>query len=488
MGTLSFNLPLPVLNGAGAAVDCSTIGAPRTITCIGELAGAVIGIEISDDGGVTYGPLYAFNGKAGEVVIPVVAQWMRATVSGRGSKPWLTFSVNVDVGGPDSGSTFAGLPMPVLNGAGAAVDVSAMEPFTTMLCTGAFAGCSVAIQISEDNIDYASVVAFGGTGGLKSQMINASWMRTFVSGREAGQPFSAAASVGSATLGGGVLDGVLVEDEGNPVVTTKTLNFVGAGVTATDVAGVGTITIPGAGASTVFQWLVGVTWATIYAAMAAVPGPKILLVQYDPAGPRVMTAGAGAYDLNEVLFFGTSSVSQQNGEGTTIAVDDGVTFADAPVTGGTNRCSVQSQWLSWDFTALTGPAYTAAAGDRATWTQLGGQFAGSGAAVVFDGTLAMSLTNVQVTSGQVMTTSLSTSVIEAQANSSFFGSSWITTAGNSIAIFTDASCNWSLAQFVAGGWVEAGAVVVNNFALGTANQLYAISVDGGGAVIATLAP
>ena len=33
--TLSLNLPLPVANGAGTAVDVSTLGAPLTLTCVG---------------------------------------------------------------------------------------------------------------------------------------------------------------------------------------------------------------------------------------------------------------------------------------------------------------------------------------------------------------------------------------------------------------------------------------------------------------------
>lgn len=42
-------------------------------------------------------------------------------------------------------------------------------------------------------------------------------------------------------------DGVSVQDEGSPIVTARTMNFVGAGVTTTDVGGVATVTIPGGG-------------------------------------------------------------------------------------------------------------------------------------------------------------------------------------------------------------------------------------------------
>lgn len=55
---------------------------------------------------------------------------------------------------------------------------------------------------------------------------------------------------GTSSSGGGT-SGVDVEDEGVPLVDNPytTLNFVGAGVTATDVGGVATITIPGASGS-----------------------------------------------------------------------------------------------------------------------------------------------------------------------------------------------------------------------------------------------
>jgi hypothetical protein len=49
--------------------------------------------------------------------------------------------------------------------------------------------------------------------------------------------------VGRVTIPGGI-SGVAVQDEGGAVVTTSTLNFVGGGIQATNVAGVGTITVP----------------------------------------------------------------------------------------------------------------------------------------------------------------------------------------------------------------------------------------------------
>jgi hypothetical protein len=54
------------------------------------------------------------------------------------------------------------------------------------------------------------------------------------------------AGVGTITVPGGI-SGIVVEDEGAPIAGNphSTVNFVGSGVTASDVAGVATVTIPG---------------------------------------------------------------------------------------------------------------------------------------------------------------------------------------------------------------------------------------------------
>lgn len=51
----------------------------------------------------------------------------------------------------------------------------------------------------------------------------------------------------AASNGSAGISGVLVQDEGSNVVSTATINFIGAGVTATNVGGVGTVNIPGGG-------------------------------------------------------------------------------------------------------------------------------------------------------------------------------------------------------------------------------------------------
>lgn len=82
MTIVALNLPLPVLNGPGAAVDVSTVGGPLTFTCVGSFPGSTIAIEISNNGGLTYSPLYVFQAQA-ETVQAVAAEFVRCNVSGR---------------------------------------------------------------------------------------------------------------------------------------------------------------------------------------------------------------------------------------------------------------------------------------------------------------------------------------------------------------------------------------------------------------------
>lgn len=200
MAIMTLNLPLPVLNGPGAAVDVSAFGGPLTFECVGSFPGATIGIEVSTNGGVTFSPLFMFQGQNTRVV-PVAAQWVRAVVAGR--KTTVPFAVTIDVAGPGGTSEFAALPMPALNGAGLAVDTSGFARFVTAVCTGAFGGAVVSLQISENNIDWDTIAQFAGTGGVFSQAVSALWMRAFVSGRRATVPFGADLSAGATDIGGG---------------------------------------------------------------------------------------------------------------------------------------------------------------------------------------------------------------------------------------------------------------------------------------------
>lgn len=196
------DLPLPVLNGPGAAVDVSTFGFAKTLTCVGTFEQATITIEASVDGGVEWAPVHVFQmGTPDTVLVEVVANRMRTNVSGR--KAIVPFAVNCDVAAPAATPLFANAPLPAGNGAGTPVDISTFGAFTTFIVGGTFGGAVVTIQISEDGVDYATLKQFAGQGGIFSHVVTANWVRAFVAGRKAVVPFSATLDLGATELGGG---------------------------------------------------------------------------------------------------------------------------------------------------------------------------------------------------------------------------------------------------------------------------------------------
>lgn len=205
MANLFDNLPLPVGNGPGTAVDVSAMGGEKTIICDGSFQNAVIAIEVSVDGGTTYAPLTIFQTGTNKLVTSVAADRMRANVSGRSSA--FAFSASVNVGANDAGGQFAALPIPAGNGAGTAVDVSAFGQLTTFIVSGTFPGSVVEIQAAENTADFAPVASFAGQGGMVTMSLTADRYRTFVKGRavpaQVLRPFSATAAVGAVNDSGG---------------------------------------------------------------------------------------------------------------------------------------------------------------------------------------------------------------------------------------------------------------------------------------------
>lgn len=107
---------------------------------------------------------------------------------------------------------------------------------------------------------------------------------------------------------------VEVEDEGTPVVTTGTLNFVGAGVTTTDVAGVATVTIPGGGISGIDVDDDGVAVSTA-ATTLNFTGAGVVVTDSGSGTTEVAIAGGGGG--------GSSTMPLTNGAVPNEAVDDG---------------------------------------------------------------------------------------------------------------------------------------------------------------------
>lgn len=239
-----------------------------------------------------------------------------------------------------------------------------------------------------------------------------------------------------------------------------------------------------------FAWNVGVPWATIYAQMSAVAGAKICLVQYDPAtnGQRTMTNNGGSpMDLNDILFVGISGAPSDN-TCAVIVVDDGTKFAPGP-----QGVRLASQDVGWDFSALTTPVYVnPGSGTWTTFNMTGGSLAGSNTPGVaaFDGTLWLLLRDVHASGGHVGRCTDGSDELWLRAGTRVFNPIFIDDgSGNGLAVFADASCQWSKAGLEALG-LFVSPVEVTNYALGpsTAFPLYSISIDGGGNVIATPVP
>jgi hypothetical protein len=199
MANIFLNLPMPVGDGAGASVDTSAMGTDKTIVIGGEFTGSSVAIEVSTDG-VSFNGVYVFT-SAGKKVLSVAAQFMRIFVRGRSAEP---FSATANMGANDSGALFFSLPLPAGDGAGTPVDVSTQGNFTTFAVSGDLLGAGIAIQVSEDGVDYATCQNFSGVGGIGSKVVVANWMRTFVSGRVGNShPFTAVVAVGATVDAGG---------------------------------------------------------------------------------------------------------------------------------------------------------------------------------------------------------------------------------------------------------------------------------------------
>jgi len=248
MANIFVALPAPAANGAGAWVDVSSFGALKTITVTGN--GGVfepfVTIECSNQNAPTAGFALKTFGFPAEQSFGVACHWMRAVVSNYrgGGAP------TVEVGGTDDGTSFAQLISPAGDGDGAGVDVSALPPFKTVQIVGAYRG-TVNVEVSEDaGTTYSQAFSSTNQPGGQSQTIAADFMRVSRAGTPKMDPglpeIWIGATAGSGGGGGGI--GVNVQDEGVPLANNPhpTLNFIGAGVTATDAGGgIADIDIPG---------------------------------------------------------------------------------------------------------------------------------------------------------------------------------------------------------------------------------------------------
>ncbi len=226
MANLFVNIPVPAANGSGAAVDVSLMGKTKSFVCGGVFA-ATVNVEYATDvGALVWAPLATFH-QSGNLTIDVAAHWVRATVT-----DYKGGAANLDVGASDAGTVFAILP-----GAGTSINIGTMPLFKTVVSPGAGN-----IEVSEDGIDWAQIFSFQGPGGISREVIG-----QFARVSPGGPNVTLAAANDVSGGGGGAL---AVQDEGVPVGSFGTMNFVGAGVTAAPGApGVVDVTVPGGSAA-----------------------------------------------------------------------------------------------------------------------------------------------------------------------------------------------------------------------------------------------
>lgn len=248
MSNVFFDLPTAVGNGVGTVVDVSSMGATKTIAVNGS-AQVVINVEINNDAGQAGGWQSVFTTQnKGFTTINTAARFMRVRSSG--FNPNIGGTTTVQVGGTDAGSQFVSLAVPAGNGVGAATDVSGLNGlFKTFQIAGTFKG-TVIIEVGEDGTtDWTQPVSTT-TPTAINLVIASKFMRVKRSGVPEVAPGLPVVNVGITPTaedgGGGAANTIDVEDDGAPIGTFTTLNFVGDGVHATDDGGgVAEISIPG---------------------------------------------------------------------------------------------------------------------------------------------------------------------------------------------------------------------------------------------------
>jgi len=169
MANQFFQLPTPVGNGVGAAVNVSTLTSNKTIL-IGGTFDAVVEVQVSTDGGATFGPVLSFQDPTVKPFV-VSATHMRLRVSGL-----LNGTPIVYVGGFVTNSRSAIMAVPVGNGSGASTNISAYGSSVTLVVAGTDFSGSVAFEVSDDNVNFSPFQFFTGAGIVTAEC-NASFIR-----------------------------------------------------------------------------------------------------------------------------------------------------------------------------------------------------------------------------------------------------------------------------------------------------------------------
>jgi hypothetical protein len=211
MSSIQVSLPVPAGDGVGAGVDCSLLGAKKTIT-VGGSFDAVVTIEVSQDAGTTWAPITSFT-QADEQAVDFAAEQMRVRINN-----FTSGTPDVDVGAEASTGNFSAVNVPAGAGSGTALDVSQFGLYNTITCN-VDPGTTLNIEISQDNTTWSTIASFT-KAGAKTVKFSAQWMRVTAVGTHA----VTVIAIGATNESGGGGQGA---------------NFFGNGVSGALVVGVG---------------------------------------------------------------------------------------------------------------------------------------------------------------------------------------------------------------------------------------------------------
>lgn len=246
MSNVFANLPAPVADGVGAAVDVSGMGRERTITVQDAFRG-VVNIQFSNEGAAGPWATVLTFAAGGKKTIEIAARFMRVE---RKAVPVVDPGLpNVDVASNDNGGAFVDLPGPAGDGVGATINVSTLGTFNTVTCLGDFDG-TVIIEISEDGTDWSECMTFNRPGWQSKEFV-AQFMRAKRKNTSSspGVPNIDVGAINDATAGGGAAAGAIdgLETTFNTVATvdiepgsardsTNTADIVVGGTLTADIA------------------------------------------------------------------------------------------------------------------------------------------------------------------------------------------------------------------------------------------------------------
>lgn len=164
MASKFVNIPVPLSNTSGAAVDASGMGLTKTFVMGGTFRGYINIEYATDEAGTDWAPLCSF-GSAGYQTVQAAARWLRASMTDYSSG-----TANCDVGSNGVGASFVQIPSaPFGGGTGAQVSIADM-PLYKNIVTGDVSGSparptdQLIIEFSLDGTSWAQVMTFQAAG------------------------------------------------------------------------------------------------------------------------------------------------------------------------------------------------------------------------------------------------------------------------------------------------------------------------------------